>query len=232
MSVWGRRALIGAVAALAVCRGAAPALRRRKKPFRVVTTFTVIQDIAQNVAGSAAVVEVDHQAGRGDPRLSADAARHREGAGGRPRAVERLQPRALVREVLRERQGSAERRRDRGHRADGDRGRPLHRQAQPACLDVAEQRADLCREHPQGAGEARSRQRRRLQQERRRLCGADQGARRAAAQAARRDPREPALAGVERGRVQLPHARLQDAGSLSLADQRRRAGHAASRCAR
>ena len=28
-----------------------------KKPFRVVTTFTVIQDIAQNVAGSAAVVE-------------------------------------------------------------------------------------------------------------------------------------------------------------------------------
>ncbi len=28
-----------------------------RKPFRVVTTFTVIQDIAQNVAGSAAVVE-------------------------------------------------------------------------------------------------------------------------------------------------------------------------------
>jgi manganese/iron transport system substrate-binding protein len=28
-----------------------------KKPFRVVTTFTVIQDIAQNVAGSSAVVE-------------------------------------------------------------------------------------------------------------------------------------------------------------------------------
>jgi manganese/iron transport system substrate-binding protein len=30
---------------------------RRAKPFRAVTTFTVIQDIAQNVAGSAAVVE-------------------------------------------------------------------------------------------------------------------------------------------------------------------------------
>ena len=28
-----------------------------EKPFRVVTTFTIIQDIAQNVAGSAAVVE-------------------------------------------------------------------------------------------------------------------------------------------------------------------------------
>ena len=32
----------------------APAAR---KPFRVVTTFTVIQDIAQNVTGTAAVVE-------------------------------------------------------------------------------------------------------------------------------------------------------------------------------
>jgi manganese/iron transport system substrate-binding protein len=30
---------------------------QQRKPFRVVTTFTVIQDIAQNVAGSAAVVE-------------------------------------------------------------------------------------------------------------------------------------------------------------------------------
>lgn len=34
-----------------------PALAQQKKVFRVVTTFTVIQDIAQNVAGSAAVVE-------------------------------------------------------------------------------------------------------------------------------------------------------------------------------
>ncbi len=30
---------------------------QQRKPFRIVTTFTVIQDIAQNVAGSAAVVE-------------------------------------------------------------------------------------------------------------------------------------------------------------------------------
>jgi manganese/iron transport system substrate-binding protein len=34
-----------------------PAPAQPKKVFRVVTTFTVIQDIAQNVAGSAAVVE-------------------------------------------------------------------------------------------------------------------------------------------------------------------------------
>ena len=36
---------------------AALAQSAARKPFRVVTTFTVIQDIAQNVAGSAAVVE-------------------------------------------------------------------------------------------------------------------------------------------------------------------------------
>ena len=34
-----------------------------RKPFRVVTTFTVIQDIAQNVAGDKAVVESITKAG-------------------------------------------------------------------------------------------------------------------------------------------------------------------------
>ena len=43
-----------AVALLATLHGASA---QAKKPMRVVTTFTVIQDIAQNVAGSAAVVE-------------------------------------------------------------------------------------------------------------------------------------------------------------------------------
>ena len=84
---------------------------------------------------------VDHQAGRRDPRLPADPARHRQGAVGRPRALERHEPRALVREVLREREGRAERRGDRGRRADGHHGGALHRQAQSACLDVAHQRA-------------------------------------------------------------------------------------------
>src|SRR5919108_4704177 len=37
--------------------GAQPAAPRLGKPLRVVTTFTVIQDIAQNVAGTAAIVE-------------------------------------------------------------------------------------------------------------------------------------------------------------------------------
>ncbi len=48
-------AALGAAALLSTTAAAqAPAARKR---FRVVTTFTIIQDIAQNVAGTAAVVE-------------------------------------------------------------------------------------------------------------------------------------------------------------------------------
>lgn len=67
-SRWGalaRRAvagrLIAGVATLAVaglCLGTVShAQTKAAKPFRVVTTFTVIQDIAQNVAGTSAIVE-------------------------------------------------------------------------------------------------------------------------------------------------------------------------------
>ena len=52
-----RRTVIGALAALLCVVSGAASAEAAKKPFRVVTTFTVIQDIAQNVAGSAAVVE-------------------------------------------------------------------------------------------------------------------------------------------------------------------------------
>ncbi|MCC7254026.1 metal ABC transporter substrate-binding protein [Hyphomicrobium sp.] len=56
-----RVALLGGVlaAALAFAISAVVSVERAgaAKPFRVVTTFTVIQDIAQNVAGTAAVVE-------------------------------------------------------------------------------------------------------------------------------------------------------------------------------
>jgi manganese/iron transport system substrate-binding protein len=59
--LWGRRLFVGAAMAAAVgiaVPGVASAQGTQpRKPFRVVTTFTVIQDIAQNVAGSAAVVE-------------------------------------------------------------------------------------------------------------------------------------------------------------------------------
>ena len=60
----GRRHLMAsflAVLALGLLPGGAAeaqgASRRAGKPLRVITTFTVIQDIAQNVAGTAAVVE-------------------------------------------------------------------------------------------------------------------------------------------------------------------------------
>jgi manganese/iron transport system substrate-binding protein len=47
--------LIGAAMASVMLPGGVQA--QAKKPFRVVTTFTVIQDIAQNVAGDRAIVE-------------------------------------------------------------------------------------------------------------------------------------------------------------------------------
>jgi manganese/iron transport system substrate-binding protein len=56
----GRRTVLAGTAALALALTALPAVRpagAEAKPFRVVTTFTVIQDIAQNVAGTAAIVE-------------------------------------------------------------------------------------------------------------------------------------------------------------------------------
>ena len=53
---WTRRmALLGLLAAGLPL--STPAEAQSAKPFRVVTTFILIQDIAQNVAGSAAVVE-------------------------------------------------------------------------------------------------------------------------------------------------------------------------------
>ena len=53
-------------------------------------------------------------------------------------------------QLLQQYQRRAERRGFRRRRADGHRRGTLYRQAQPACLDVARGRADLCREHPQG----------------------------------------------------------------------------------
>ena len=53
-----RRSVVGACAAgVAFIGGVSQAFAQAKRPLRVVTTFTVIQDIAQNVAGTAAIVE-------------------------------------------------------------------------------------------------------------------------------------------------------------------------------
>ncbi|QDL98619.1 metal ABC transporter substrate-binding protein [Rhodopseudomonas palustris] len=53
-SGWVRSVVAAAVAGVLL---AGPCQAQARKPFRVVTTFTVIQDIAQNVAGDKAVVE-------------------------------------------------------------------------------------------------------------------------------------------------------------------------------
>jgi manganese/iron transport system substrate-binding protein len=55
--VIGRLGVLALAALVSVPALGAASAQGAKKPFRVVTTFTVIQDIAQNVAGSAAVVE-------------------------------------------------------------------------------------------------------------------------------------------------------------------------------
>jgi manganese/iron transport system substrate-binding protein len=54
-----RRVVVAALAAVsaALLLQQGPAAAQNRKPFRVVTTFTVIQDIAQNVAGDRAIVE-------------------------------------------------------------------------------------------------------------------------------------------------------------------------------
>jgi len=58
MSRWIRGALaLASAVVLAMMAAPSAAMAQAKKPLRVVTTFTVIQDIAQNVAGSAAIVE-------------------------------------------------------------------------------------------------------------------------------------------------------------------------------
>jgi manganese/iron transport system substrate-binding protein len=54
-----RQLLASAIAlAISACPlGQSAAAQTKPKPFRVVTTFTIIQDIAQNVAGTSAIVE-------------------------------------------------------------------------------------------------------------------------------------------------------------------------------
>ena len=56
-STWGRRlTALTLLVSLITTAALAQTPSERTKPFRVVTTFTVIQDIAQNVAGTAATV--------------------------------------------------------------------------------------------------------------------------------------------------------------------------------
>ena len=153
---WGRRTVFAALLAL-LCAGSAPAFAQAKKPFRVVTTFTVIQDIAQNVAGSAAVVESitkpgaeihDYQPTPLDIVRAQAADLVLWNGFNLERWFEKFfenvkeVPAVTVTEGV-EPMGIAE--------------GPYTGKPNPHAWMSADQRADLRREHPQGAGEARSR---------------------------------------------------------------------------
>ena len=199
-----------------------------RKPFRVVTTFTIIQDIAQNVAGEAAIVESitkpgaeihDYQPTPLDI-VKAQAAdlvlwnglnlerwfeKFFENVKDVPSAVltEGIEPMGIEEGPY--------------------TGKPNpHAWMSPsnALIYVENIRKALVEE--------RSGQRDDLHANAAAYAAQIKAHRRAAAQAARGHSRGPALAGHERRRVQLSRPRLRDARGLSLADQRRRAGHAAA----
>ncbi len=82
-----RRRLTLLAIALLAGMSAAPASAQDK--FKVVTTFTIIADIAQNVAGDAAVVESITKPGAEIHDYQPTPLDIVQGAGCRPRAVER-----------------------------------------------------------------------------------------------------------------------------------------------
>ena len=122
-----------------------------------------------------------------------------------------------------------ERRGLRRRRADGHRRGTLHRQAQPACLDVAgSRRSSMSRTSARPSSNTI----RRMPKPTAANAEAYSEKIRATVEpiraGARRHSRRAALAGVERRRVLLSGPRLRPEGTLSLADQRRPAGHAAA----
>ena len=144
--------VLAAAFAGAVLGVPAQAQTASRKPFRVVTTFTVIQDIAQNVAGDKAIVESitkpgaeihDYQPTPLDIVRAQAADLVLWNGFNLERWFEKFfenvkqVPSVVVTE---------------GIEPMGISRGPLHRKAQSACLDVIGQCADLCRKHPQGAG--------------------------------------------------------------------------------
>ena len=198
-----------------------------KKPFRVVTTFTVIQDIAQNVAGSAAVVESitkpgaeihDYQPTPLDIVRAQAADLVLWNGFNLERWFEKFfqnvkdVPSVVVSEGIE----------PMGIRDGPYTGKPNpHAWMSPAnaLIYVENIRKALVKYDPANA-ETYTRNAAAYAAKIRRWTSR-------CASACRPSP-SPALAGVERRRVQLSDARLQHARSLSVADQCRRAGHAAA----
>jgi manganese/iron transport system substrate-binding protein len=109
-------AILSGVAAALLMLQPTAAQPASEKPFRVVTTFTIIRDIAQNVAGDKAIVESIVKPGAEIHDYQPT-----------PQDIVRAQAADLVlwNGFNLEREGRAERRRDGWHRADRNHGRPL-----------------------------------------------------------------------------------------------------------
>ncbi len=138
---------------------------------KVVTTFTVLADMARNVAGDAADVVSITKPGaeihgyQPTPRDIVGA------VGRRPHPVERPQSGALVRAVPHQSGRRPLGDPDGRDRADRHRGGLLRGASQPACLDGARERARLRRQHPRRLRDARPGQCRGLRGQ----CGGLQG---------------------------------------------------------
>ena len=74
----------------------------KKTRLKVVTTFTVLADMARNVAGDAAEVVSITKPGAEIHGYEPTPRRHRRAPGRRPDPVERSEPRAVVRAVPRQ----------------------------------------------------------------------------------------------------------------------------------
>jgi hypothetical protein len=191
---------------------AGPAFAQEKP--KVVTTFTIIADIAANVAGDAATVESITKPGaeihnyQPTPR---DILKAQDAEAG---TVERPQPRTLVREIPRQSRRRAERHLSEGIEPMGITEGPYTGKPNPHAW-MSPNNALIYVENIRKALGERSGQCRRPMTPMPRPISRRSGDDRADEGEDRGDPEGQALAGHERGRLQLSHPRFRHAGALS-----------------
>lgn len=192
-----------ALLAAALILGGAPIVAAQEKP-KVVTTFTVIADMARNVAGDAAIVESITKPGAEIHNYQPT-----------PRDILKAQDASLVlwnglnlevwfEKFLANLNDVPSAIVSDGIQPMGINEGPYTGKPNPHAW-MSGKRADLRREHQEGARLGRSGQHRRLRGQREGLRRKDQGAFSRDQGRARQASRGQALARHQRGRVQLPH---------------------------